>query len=105
MPRDGSISYPDLSQKCGLGEDFLTRIVRYEITNFISTEPKPSHVAHTSLSLMMADNIPFAWLGHNSNECYLGITRTLEAFRKWPNSKKTNNTGFRIAYGTENSSF
>ncbi|KAH7309793.1 O-methyltransferase-domain-containing protein [Stachybotrys elegans] len=59
VPLQGSATFAELSTKCGMDQDRLTRILRYAMINHVFREEPAGHVRHTAFSAHMAQNPHF----------------------------------------------
>lgn len=85
VPRNGSISYSELSKKIGLGEHRLRRVLGMAYTQHYFREPKPGFVAHTSNSaIAIGDPQARGWILHNVEEVQPWYTnKAIAATMKW----------------------
>ncbi|KAI1077858.1 O-methyltransferase-domain-containing protein [Whalleya microplaca] len=84
VPRDGKISYLDLSKKVGLGERRLRRVLAMAYTQHYFCEPELGYVAHTSNSVIGIDPQARAWILHNVDEVQPWYSNKLiAATQKW----------------------
>jgi hypothetical protein len=51
-----TISFEELSDRCGLNVIDLKRLLRLVMTRHIFTEPRPGYVSHTASSRLLAEN-------------------------------------------------
>jgi 6-hydroxytryprostatin B O-methyltransferase len=95
VPRNGSISYSDLSKKCGLSEHRLRRCLGVVYTLHYFCEPKPGYVAHTSNSAMaIGDPLARAWILHNVEEVQPWYANKLvDVYKKWGDTTNPLQTG------------
>jgi 6-hydroxytryprostatin B O-methyltransferase len=104
VPKTGSTSYTDLSTKLNLSQRTLTRILRHAITNNIFHEPEPNHIAHTSLSLQLAEpgNPIRGVVGHQTETVFPALSKLVEAHDKYgTEDENVTHAGFNEAFGTE----
>jgi len=83
VPKEGSISFYDLADKCGILEHDLRRVIRYTaIHHRVFCEPKDGFVAHTAASKILADNEKIQNLmGLTFAECWPAHSRVSRAPR------------------------
>nr|7BQO_A Chain A, HpiI [Hymenoscyphus scutula]7BQP_A Chain A, HpiI [Hymenoscyphus scutula] len=95
VPRNESISYVELSQKIGLPEHRLRRIMSMAYTRHLFCEPKPGFVAHTSNSaLAINDPLAMAWILHNVEEVQPWYANKLvDSTKKWGDTTDPRHTG------------
>ena len=71
VPTNGSISYQNLAQSCGIEEDALRRIARYAVTKHIFQEANSEHLAHSATSKMLAKSpMMMEWMGMTCEEMW-----------------------------------
>ena len=64
FPTNEEVSYHQLSQKCGLSESLLKRLLRFAMTKHLFRETSAGLIAHTALSKYLAETpIMRAWVG------------------------------------------
>ncbi|KAI9656044.1 MAG: hypothetical protein M1821_005105 [Bathelium mastoideum] len=103
VPTIGAISYPDLSSKLNLSQRVLTRVIRHAMTNNLFIESSPGYVAHTSLSLLLAqpDNPIRGVVGHQTEVVFPAVSRMVEAHERYGTyDEKTTHAPFNEAFGT-----
>ncbi|RYO88689.1 hypothetical protein DL766_004431 [Monosporascus sp. MC13-8B] len=85
VPRDGKISYSELSKRINLGEHRLRRVLAMAYTQHYFYEPEPGYVAHTSNSAIgIGDPLARGWILHNVDEVQPWYTNKLvAATQKW----------------------
>jgi hypothetical protein len=77
---DGSISYQDLSQKVGVDEDVIRRIMRYAITKHIFREVDGGKTAHSATSKMLVESpMMMEWIGMVCEEMWPAATQVCKA--------------------------
>jgi 6-hydroxytryprostatin B O-methyltransferase len=101
VPSTGSISYTDLATAASVPEAQLKRILRYTMLNGYFTEPTPSHVSHTAMSLLLASNSSIQdYVGHSIGFSYPVSTKMVEMTERFGGSDAKNETAFNVAYDT-----
>lgn len=96
------MSYTELSKKAGVNEMQLKRLVRHAMTNQIFHEPSKNHVAHTSLSQLLAtDSRALGWTRFLTDAWWPVTTRTIDAVEKWPGSTNPKETGVSLWAGKQ----
>ena len=99
VPLEGSISYADLSSKCGLEPAALRRLMRHAMTNGLFHEPTRDHIAHNSMSkILVEDPKTAAWIDLQTETILLGGAHQCEALDKWPGSESKRETGASIGF-------
>ncbi|KAI9684552.1 MAG: hypothetical protein M1822_005640 [Bathelium mastoideum] len=81
----------------------LTRVIRHAMTNNIFIESSPGYVAHTSLSLLLAqpDNPIRGVVGHQTEVVFPAVSRMVEAHERYGTyDEKTTHAPFNEAFGT-----
>ncbi|ORY54703.1 S-adenosyl-L-methionine-dependent methyltransferase [Pseudomassariella vexata] len=102
VPLGGSATYSELSERSGLDEDRLTRILRYAMINFTFREEPAVHVRHTALSAHLA-RAPascdflrvLAIVSNPGNVCLPS------ALRRYPSTQSLTQTAHNMARGTD----
>lgn len=99
MPLTGSISYSDLSSKCGCELGALRRLLRHAMTNGIFTEPINEHIAHNSMSrILVEDERTAAFVDLQTEHNFGGGAHQCEAVDLWPGSVNHRETGVSIGF-------
>ncbi|OQU97665.1 hypothetical protein CLAIMM_03560 [Cladophialophora immunda] len=102
VPTDGDISYADLAQKVPITERQLRRLFRHAMTKNIFFEPRPNHVAHTSLSIAPVKNPSLKpWIHHNLGEVLPASSRLADAVEKYGDSQDPAETAFNMAWNLD----
>ncbi|KAF4620234.1 hypothetical protein G7Y89_g14586 [Cudoniella acicularis] len=85
-------SFAEISQRCGLQEHDVRRIIRHAVTQRVFDEPRPGIVVHTGASRLLAENANMSdWV--------------VNALQKWPGSQEPGHTGFALANNAQHSIF
>ena len=106
FPVDQKITFANLGKACGLHTEEVSQLLRHAMTYRIFSEPAPGVVAHTAASRVLATdpnlvgNLQFAL-----DEMGPAASRMVDAMERWPHSQETNETGFNLAYGTNDAFF
>ncbi|OJJ07029.1 hypothetical protein ASPVEDRAFT_88295 [Aspergillus versicolor CBS 583.65] len=105
VPTTGSISYEDLSSKCGIHVFELKQVIRFAIVfHRLFTEEKKGFVAHSAGSRILAqDGIVQAGIGQ-FDEFYPAFARTVDAIDQF-DGHEPNETGFSLAHNTNQDLF
>ncbi|KAF1980465.1 putative O-methyltransferase [Bimuria novae-zelandiae CBS 107.79] len=100
VPLNGTISFADLAQKCGLLEHDLRRIIRYTaIHHRVFAEPEEGLVSHTAASRLLAENEMIGDLmGLTFAECWPAHARAPDAITQ--RSEEPNISGYSLANDT-----
>lgn len=95
VPRETAISYAELSDKVGLAEHRLRRIMSMAYTQHFFCTPEPGFVAHTSNSAnAIGDPLARAWILHNAEEVQPWYAaKAVDATMKWGDTTDPNHTG------------
>ena len=102
VPIDGTITYADLSQRCGLEQTRLERVLCYAMTTYVFRETVNGDVAHTSFSkALAADPVKMDWMGHIMEDMFPVSAHMVDGFQKWPGSDAPNHTGFHLLHNTD----
>ncbi|KAL2802402.1 S-adenosyl-L-methionine-dependent methyltransferase [Aspergillus granulosus] len=106
VPLDSPISFKQLSLVSGCPLGRLERILRLLFVRRIFYEPRPGYIAHTTASERLVTNSELtAFLGHCTHEAFPAASRLVDSLRKHPASEEPSQTGFNIAFGTEDPLF
>ncbi|RFU25236.1 hypothetical protein B7463_g11100, partial [Scytalidium lignicola] len=99
VPVDGSISYAELSDKTGVSESMLRRILRHAMTSRLFCE-RDGKVAHSPTSALLVENEYLAAFVDLHTEVALkSLAHTMDALQKWPDSTSPREVGYSIALG------
>ncbi|MCJ1291022.1 hypothetical protein MMC34_002564 [Xylographa carneopallida] len=94
-------SYTQISEKCGLDEQTLRRIMRHSMTSYIFKEHN-NIISHTAASkLLNEDPLMLAWAAMICEESWPAATRAIDALNRWPGSQEPEHTGFALAKNTD----
>lgn len=86
-------SFAEISEKCGINEIDVRRILRHAMTKRIFHEPRKGIVRHTAASRLLAEDSQIAdWVGASTDELWQSASQTLNAMVKYPNSQELNET-------------
>ncbi|KAG8526577.1 uncharacterized protein KY384_008778 [Bacidia gigantensis] len=100
IPLDGSATYVELSEKSGLNEIDLRRVVRHAMTNHVFQE-REGRVAHTAASRILKEEGTMADIvGIMTEELFPGSARTVDALVKYNGAKEAHESGFSIGHNT-----
>ncbi|KAH8807537.1 S-adenosyl-L-methionine-dependent methyltransferase [Xylogone sp. PMI_703] len=102
VPLEGSISYEDLSAKCGLHRDRLFRFIRLARTIQIFQEPKPGFVAHTAFSAQLVTKPAVTSYLKMTFEGASNVSRKIiESNDKYGDSQDINQSAAALAYNVQ----
>ncbi|KAI1426292.1 putative O-methyltransferase [Xylaria sp. FL1777] len=91
------IPFGDLAARCGMDEDDLCRLMRLAIANHIFLEPRKGYIAHSSISLLIADMASVhSWTGLVCEEFWPLQHRVIDAMQKWPSSQELDHSAFGL---------
>jgi len=101
VPLDGDISFKDLADKCGVDGQQMARLIRHAMTFHVFHEPRPGYVAHTADSrLLVEDSTLYDLTGTLLEDLRPASLKVTDAMEKWPSSQEANQTGWQLAYDT-----
>lgn len=104
VPIDGKVSLRDLAAKCGIDEALLTRFVRHTMTMHVFQEPEKDYVAHTVDSkALVSEEGAASMVGTVLEDLRPASLKVLDAVAKWPSGTEPTETGFQLAYNTDES--
>ena len=84
----------------------LERILRLLFLRKIFAEPRPGHVAHTPVSLQLAQNPELAaFLGHCTGEAFPSAAALTSTLKAHPYSELPSNSPFNLAFATSDPLF
>ncbi|CZR65817.1 related to sterigmatocystin 7-O-methyltransferase precursor [Phialocephala subalpina] len=99
VPLDGSISYPDLSQKSGISVPMLKRTLRHAMTSRLFTETN-NLISHSPTSRLLVTNPGLAaWVDLHTETAFKSLAHTMDALEKWPDSTSPREGGYSLAVG------
>lgn len=102
MGEDEELPFEELSRRCGLNIKDLQRILRYAMTNFIFSEPRPGIVRHTSVSQKLAQDGCFKDFIANVCEVrFPASASAVDALELYGLSQKPCQSGFSLSRGTD----
>ncbi|OTA83399.1 hypothetical protein M434DRAFT_378393 [Hypoxylon sp. CO27-5] len=100
IPDEGSISYAELSARCGLDESDTRRIVRAAISlRFFEEEPAGS-VRHNAVSAVLKTPLGHDALGFFPEEFTPAALRFAESLQRFPASDRAGESAIAIANGS-----
>lgn len=105
VPENGTISFAELANTCGLLGHDLKRIVRcVAIHHRLFREPEKGLVTHPAASKVLVDNEKIGdAMGLTFEECWPAHSQALKAMAQ--KSEEPNVSGYTIAYETELNTF
>jgi hypothetical protein len=93
FPVDEEATFVQISEKCGVSEDDVRRILRHAMIKRIFKEPRKGVVAHTAASSLLAHDSQTAdWVGASTDELWQAASQTINAMVKYPGSQEPNQT-------------
>ncbi|KAL8641121.1 MAG: hypothetical protein Q9226_008671 [Calogaya cf. arnoldii] len=99
---DETLPFETLSARSGLNFIDLRRILRYAMTNFVFREPQSGFVAHTSLSIALAQDTRLRnFVGIACEERFPASARTVDALELYGHPKSQNQSGFALSQNTD----
>ncbi|CAG8952635.1 hypothetical protein HYFRA_00009742 [Hymenoscyphus fraxineus] len=106
FPIHEEATFAQISEKCGVNEHDVKRILRHAMTNHIFKEPRKGVVAHTAASRLLFEDAQTAdWVGSSTDDLWQAASQTVNAMVKFPGSQEPNETGFALANNTTKSAF
>lgn len=102
VPLDGEASYAEIAKTVGLGEEFVTRIIRHAITSRIFKEHRLGYVIHSASSAVLAqDEAVRDVLSHQLEVVYPSATRLADTAEIFPfTSGEANEAAFNLSFDT-----
>lgn len=101
IPYYGTITYSELAEAASVPETQLKRILRYTMLNGYFSEVSPGVVAHSAMSLLLANNPSIRdYVGHSIGFSYPVSTKMVEMTERYKGSDAKNETAFNVAYET-----
>ncbi|KAK3052831.1 hypothetical protein LTS18_012215, partial [Coniosporium uncinatum] len=102
VPLDGDISFKHLADQCSVDEQQMTRLIQRAMTFHVFHEPRPGYVAHTADSrLLVEDSTLYDLTGTLLEDLRPASLKITDAMEKWPSSQEANQTGWQLAYDTD----
>ena len=94
-------SFEEISTRCGLNVEDLSRILRYAMTDHIFCEPRAGTVAHTATSRVLAENrLMRDYVGNVCEVRFPASARTVDALEKYGKSQDPSQSGFSLCNNT-----
>ncbi|CAD6502024.1 BgTH12-02267 [Blumeria graminis f. sp. triticale] len=101
FPANETRTFSQIAAKVGLGELNVRRLLRHAMTNRIFTEVKPTVVAHTAASKLLAENPTMnEWVGFCVEEMWQAAACTVAALQRNPEADDPKQTGFCLSNAT-----
>ncbi|KAK7536907.1 S-adenosyl-L-methionine-dependent methyltransferase [Phyllosticta citribraziliensis] len=94
-------TFAQLAAQTGMQEAVLKRILRNAVTTGIFEEKTPGSLNHNATSLCLLDTSFLSFVGFVSEDLINFHMRALDAVEKWPGSQEPNESGFNLAYQTD----
>ncbi|KZM27336.1 O-methyltransferase [Ascochyta rabiei] len=105
IPKEGDISISELAVQCGVDEESFSRLIQHAVTRYHLVQPRPGHVAHSSVSALLASSQPqMDLLGMICEDYWPAFPRALDAIAKWPeplHMRPPHHSGHNLAEGTD----
>lgn len=106
VPVDGVASFAEIASASSTNEKDVTRFLRLAASQHVFKEVRKGFVAHTAASKMLLNNPQLeAWIMNNAQEIWPALSRAVDATEKWPGSEEPKESGFSLAYGTNENPF
>ncbi|KAI4596812.1 hypothetical protein KJ359_005155 [Pestalotiopsis sp. 9143b] len=100
VPMNGSISYVDLAEKCGLSEAQTRRYIRSAISFRVFCEPMEGIVQHNAASTLLVTTTLHDWLGMATEELAPAALKVADSMQRFPKSADPAESAFAIANGS-----
>ncbi|KAL4985865.1 S-adenosyl-L-methionine-dependent methyltransferase [Aspergillus falconensis] len=101
FPPSETISFDELSRRCGLNLIDLKRVLRLLMTRHVFSETERDFVAHTAATALLHDDASIrAYSGIICEERFPASARTVDALVKYGGSHAPNQSGFSLANNT-----
>ncbi|KAI0886388.1 S-adenosyl-L-methionine-dependent methyltransferase [Annulohypoxylon maeteangense] len=100
VPKDGSISYSELSMHCGLAEPDTVRIIRAATSLRIFEEDPIGFVKHNAASAILATSPAHDAIGFATEEYSPAALMYAESLQRFPNSNKAGESPCAIVNGS-----
>ena len=106
VPLDGSATFEQIAKDCNLNVKDVTRFLRVAIARHVFHEGPIGTIKHTAASRLLINNTMLeAWILNIAEEFWPSLARTVDATEKWPASEEPNESGYSVAYGTDENPF
>ncbi|KAH6608324.1 hypothetical protein Trco_001670 [Trichoderma cornu-damae] len=101
IPQSGVLSLSELSERAGIDEDRVSRVIRLLAIHSVFTEPEEDIFAHTATSKLLAQDVSFrSALAVQLDEMYQAASSTAEAIKKSPYEQRADVTPFSTRFGS-----
>lgn len=106
IPVGSTASFAEISKAVGVDEMNIRRLLRHAMTNRIFKEVSPGIVGHTAASRIIAETQSMQdWIGFCTEDMWRAAAATVDAIIKFPGSQENTESGFQVAYGTNEPMF
>ncbi|PQE28278.1 O-methyltransferase protein [Rutstroemia sp. NJR-2017a BBW] len=106
VPESTGTTFEIIAKERGLDINDVQRFLRVAISYHIFSEPQIGYVVHSAASRLLVDNFMLeAWIMNIAEEFWPSLSRTVDATIKWPGSEEPNESGYSIAYHTDENPF
>ena len=76
VPQEGSLTFKEIADQCGLDESDTKRILRLAMTDHLFMEKQAGSVSHSAATLCLATNpLLAAWIGVTTQENWPSMLR------------------------------
>lgn len=100
VPTESGISYVELSERCGLIESDLRRILRAAMSMRVFEENPAGVVRHTAISTALATPLCHDAIGFSTEEYAPAVTKFPEALQRFPGSVKAGESALALTNGS-----
>lgn len=86
-------TFADIAKASGLYEPDVRQLLRHAMVENIFSEPRPGHVAHTSISRILAEDQALSdWVASSTDDLWQAAAQTCNAIAKYPGSQEPTET-------------
>lgn len=102
VPLEGTSSFAEISEKSGVPEPLVTRLIRHAIIYHCFRESSPGRVAHTASSAALHQGGTVRdWLDMTLEEWGPASVKAVDALSQFPNSQEQHEGAFALAFDRE----
>ncbi|RYP52211.1 hypothetical protein DL770_011021 [Monosporascus sp. CRB-9-2] len=99
VPKERAISYVELSERCGLTEPDVTRIIRAAISLWVFEEDPVGFVKHNAASVVLTTSLGHDAIGFSMEEHAPAALKFAESLQRFPGSDKADESACAILNG------
>ncbi|KAI1735296.1 S-adenosyl-L-methionine-dependent methyltransferase [Xylaria scruposa] len=100
VPKDGSISYADLADRCGLAELDLKRVIQAAVSLRMFEEQPDGSVSHNAISAVLSTPLVHDAVGFSTEEYVPAAMKMTEALKRFPGSTIAGESAIAISNGS-----